>query len=105
MLNIRGAIHTYRYWKQVEEMCVENCRKINSGALLSELRSFRSDIDTILTTIRDMGIAVVENYWLADKCAAARNEIDRLISRYPGCVSIYSSGSDKRMFGVEEVSP
>lgn len=105
MLNIRAGLETYRYWKNSEQTCVENSSKVDNAAMLSALRSSRSDADAIVAAIRGDGIAVVQNYWTAEKCSAARAEIDRLIAEKPDAVRIFSGGADKRMFGVEEVSP
>jgi hypothetical protein len=104
MPNLRAAIDTYRYWNGFEQTCIENSSKVDDVDSLANLRSARSEIDGILASLRGTGIAVVPNYWSAEKCATARNEIDRLIAQYPAAVKIFSGGSDKRMFGVEEVS-
>jgi Phytanoyl-CoA dioxygenase (PhyH) len=104
MLNIRAGLDAHRYWKNFEQTCAENGSKVDRATLLSSLRSSHGEIDEILGTLRSIGIAVVDNYWPAEKSAAARSELDRLITRYPGAVNIFSGGADRRMFGVEEVS-
>jgi hypothetical protein len=105
MLNLRAAIDAYRYWRNFEQTCAENGSKVDGATLLSSLRSSHGEIDEIVASIHNTGIAVVPNYWSTEKCAAARGELGRLIAQYPDAVSIFSGGSDKRMFGVEEVSP
>jgi hypothetical protein len=104
MLDIRAGLQTYRFWREFEQTCSENCRKIDVETLRDDLSSRRGGIDETLATLRDEGIAVIKDYWPAEKCSAARDEIDRLIAEYPVAVKIFSGGSDKRMFGVEQVS-
>jgi hypothetical protein len=104
MLNILAGFNAHRYWKNFEQTCTANARKVDRATLLSSLRSTHGEVDEILASIRSSGIAVVPNYWPTEKCAAARGELDRLIVQYPDAVNIFSGGSDKRMFGVEEVS-
>ena len=105
MVALGAAIRTYRYWKNIERTCADNTGKINQSAFTVGFRNTRPQADEILASIRVTGIAVVPNYWSAGQCAAARAEIDRLIDQYPAAVRAFSGGSDKRMFGVEEVSP
>lgn len=105
MVALGAAIKTYRYWKNIERTCVDNAGKIDRSAFSAGLRNAGPQADGILASIRNSGIAVVSNYWSAEQCAAARGEIDRLIDQYPAAVRAFSGGSDKRMFGVEEVSP
>jgi hypothetical protein len=104
MLNIRAGLDTYRYWKTFEQACADGTAKVADETLLPGLRNARTEADEILASIHATGIAVVPNYWPAEKCAAARDEIDRLIVQYPNAVKAFSDGSDKRMFGVEEAS-
>jgi hypothetical protein len=73
--------------------------------LWDELRCVRFDLGDIEATIRREGIVVIRGYWSLDKCAASRAEIDALICTYPQLVQRSSGGSDRRMFGVESVSP
>ena len=105
MVALGAAIRTYRYWKGIEQTCADNTGKVNQSAFTAGFRNTRPETNQILASIRDTGLAVVPNYWPAEKCAAARSEIDRLIDQYPQAVKAFSGGSDKRMFGVEEVSP
>jgi Phytanoyl-CoA dioxygenase (PhyH) len=105
MLNLHAAIDAHRYWKNFEQTCAENGSKVDCSILLSSLRSFHGEIDGVVGTLRSTGIALVDNYWPAEKCAAARGELDRIIAQYPDAVNIFSGGADRRMFGVEEVSP
>lgn len=105
MVALGAAIRTYRYWKNIARTCAENAGKVNQSTFTAGFRNSRSGIDEILASIRATGLVAVPNYWPAEKCAAARSEIDRLIDQYPTAVRTFSGGSDKRMFGVEEVSP
>ena len=76
-------------------------RKLRKANLLNG----RPDLVALLAFVERDGIAVVPGYWSEDKCAQARSEIDRLMIEYPAIVRASSGGSDKRMYGVESVSP
>lgn len=103
MLNVRAGIDTFRYWRNTLESSGKQEKNVAATAL-EQLRQLRPDIDGILNALRADGIAVVENYWSADKCAVARDEVDRLNDEFPAIVQQFSGGSDRRMFGVEAVS-
>ena len=49
------------------------------------------------------GICIVEKFWDADTCAAARAEVDRVIKQYPGYIHTHTK-SDFRIFGANNVS-
>jgi phytanoyl-CoA dioxygenase PhyH len=104
-VNINAAIETYRYWSRQTEMYAEHTPNIDTALSRAQLRRLRTDADGLIRRLSADGIAIVENYWPAEKCAAGRAEIDRLIATYPEAVRRYSGESDKRMFGVESVSP
>jgi len=105
MVSINSAIETYRYWNLQAEVRAEQERRVDTAASRSKLERLHPDAAGLLREVQSTGVAVVENYWPADKCAAGRAEIDRLTEQYPQVVQHNSGGSDKRMFGVEAVSP
>jgi hypothetical protein len=104
-LNFNAAVQTYRYWSSQAETRVEHERPVDAAVLQAKLLQLWPDFDRLLRQLRSDGVAAIEDYWSADKCAAARGEIDRLLEQYPQVVQRNSGGSDKRMFGVEAVSP
>src|SRR4051812_22256270 len=104
-LNIRSALGTFRYWKDQDANLFDRTEKVDRAAQRSNLMRTRPDFDRIERQLVDEGIAVIGSYWPAAKAEAARTEIDRLVETYPDAVHRHSGGSDKRMFGVESVSP
>jgi hypothetical protein len=105
MLNLPNGVRTLRYWTSVQHDIREYAGQIDRGAMLSELRGFRGDIDAILAVLERDGVVALPNYWSADKCAGARDEIERLMGEFPEVVQKFSGGADRRMFGVETKSP
>src|SRR5262249_37175114 len=79
--------------------------KADLERLRVELQRLRSDLGDIEGTIRREGVVAIQGYWSLDQCAEGRAEIERLIYAYPQVVQRNSGASDKRMFGVESVSP
>lgn len=55
-------------------------------------------------TIKKNGVAVVEDYYSAEKCALLCNEIDRLIEKYKEKIWTDKQQSDHRIFGAEKFS-
>jgi hypothetical protein len=104
-LNIQSALKTYRYWNGHSEMLSVHTRKVDQARMKLDLLRMRGDYNELERDLRTDGIAVIGSYWSADKAEAGRAEIDRLISVYPEAVHCRSGNSDKRMFGVESVSP
>jgi hypothetical protein len=104
-LNIQSALQTFRYWKGQREIFSDRTPKVDRSERKPELLRMRPDYGKLERLLETDGIAVVSSYWSPDKAAAARQEIDRLIETYPDAVHRHSGGSDKRMFGVESVSP
>jgi hypothetical protein len=105
MLSLRAGIDTLRYWDNALVIAGENASRADRARLHLRLRGKRPDFDALSAAIMRHGVAIVPGYWSAERCAEARAEIDRLIAAYPATVRIFSAGSDKRMFGVEAVSP
>jgi Phytanoyl-CoA dioxygenase (PhyH) len=105
MVGLRAAMDTYRYWNDFDRTCARNADKIDRASLLEKWRASRKDIDSLLADFGSRGVAMVQDYWSPEKCESARSEIDRLIIDYPKAIRVFSGGSDKRMFGVEAVSP
>ena len=56
-----------------------------------------------LKQLSETGIYVIENYWDNEKCARARNEVDRVIDSYPEHVHL-NAKADKRVYGANNVS-
>jgi hypothetical protein len=104
-MNIRAALDTHRYWSSQRRLFAEHSAKIDQARLNAELLRLRPDYEQLQRDLTDDGIAVVQSYWPEQKCREGRAEIDRLIASYPDAVHHHSGGSDKRMFGVESVSP
>jgi hypothetical protein len=104
-VKLRSGIDTYRYWNRQAEIRIENERQIDTVERQSTVQRLHPDVARHLDQLRSTGVAAIPGYWSADKCAAGRQEIDRLVEDYPDVVQRNSGGSDKRMFGVEAVSP
>lgn len=51
------------------------------------------------------GIAVVPDYWTAERCAAARDAIDAFLAARPERVWTDATGADRRVYGLERVDP
>lgn len=102
---IRSALETRRYWNAQRAFFHEQSPKIDRAKTRIGLDQLRPDTDWLIRRLQDDGVASIESYWSEEKCRTAREEIDRLIATYPDCVHLPSGGSDKRMFGVEAVSP
>lgn len=104
-MKLRSAIDTYRYWSRQAEIRIENERRVDTVELQSKVRQQHPDVAGHLDRLRSTGVVAIPGYWSIDKCAAGRQEIDRLVEDYPDVVQRNSGGADKRMFGVEAVSP
>jgi Phytanoyl-CoA dioxygenase (PhyH) len=104
-LSIESAVKTYRYWNSQNETFSYHTTKVDRAQLKSDLLRMRPDFSALERSLMADGIAVVPSYWSAEQAAAGRAEIDRLIESYPDAVHVRSGQSDKRMFGVESVSP
>src|SRR5580704_6393104 len=105
MVSLRAGIDTFRFWQLADRSVQQKSAKVDAAALLMECRDRYPNCNILLGSLERDGIAVVPDYWSAEKCAVARSEIDRLIETHPDVVQRFSGGSDKRMFGVEAVSP
>jgi Phytanoyl-CoA dioxygenase (PhyH) len=104
-VNITSALQTYRYWNRQAEVRAVHGRRIDPVELQSKLDRLRPDIARLQGQLKSSGVVAIPSYWSANDCAEGRDEIDRLIAEYPKVVQRNSGGSDKRMFGVEAVSP
>lgn len=104
-VRLRSGIDTYRYWSRLADTRAERGAKIDRGALNIRLRQQNPASTKLLNRLCSSGVVAIAGYWSAEKCAASRAEIDRLTRDYPGVVQYNSGGADKRMFGVESVSP
>jgi phytanoyl-CoA dioxygenase PhyH len=104
-LNFQSGLTTYRYWNSQNEVFSGRTKKVDQAKLKLDLLRMRPDYNALERSLEADGIAVIDGYWSADKAAQARAEIDRLIATYPEAVHRRSGNSDKRMFGVESVSP
>ncbi len=50
--------------------------------------------------INEKGYAVIPNYWSAEECLIARNEMDRLLREFPQFIRSDNVDSDHRLFGA-----
>lgn len=103
-MTLRDGIETRRYWRSLLQVQAERALPLGKEGRANISREMREEMKPLLATLRRDGVAIIENYWSAEKCTTARNEIDRLISAYPEHVHLCSGGADRRMFGVEMVS-
>jgi len=101
MLNLAGGIRTLRDWSAVQWETVKNVDRIDRSVLLADLSQQHGSTTQLLPILEREGVAVVPDYWTAEKCAAARAEIDRVMEANPAAVQKNSCGSDRRLFGVE----
>jgi hypothetical protein len=99
MQSLRAGYDTLKYWGKTRSVAADHAHSI------ARVLHQRSDLDVLLTLVERDGVAIVTGYWSENKCAQARAEIDRLLAGYPDIVRASSGGSDKRMYGVESVSP
>jgi hypothetical protein len=104
-VKLRSAVDTYRHWNLMAEVRAERERQVDRTALDAKLHQLFPDFLRLLSRLQSSGVVAVPDYWSAEKCAVGRDEIDRLAAKYPGVVQRNSGGADKRMFGVESVSP
>jgi hypothetical protein len=59
--------------------------------------------DIILKDLERDGICIIQGFWSAEDCAAARAEIDRVITEYPKYVN-KNAKADKRIYGANNAS-
>jgi hypothetical protein len=104
MANISRAARNVLRWSQTRRRAAQTSHQINRGAHRSELLELRADLDALANRARRDGVAVLPNYWPPQRCAEARQEIDRLSQEYPDSIQRYSGGADQRLFGVESTS-
>jgi hypothetical protein len=57
----------------------------------------------MLADVQRDGFRIIENYWSAEECTAARAEIDRIIVEYPDKLHP-NAKADRRVYGVNNVS-
>jgi hypothetical protein len=56
-----------------------------------------------LEQVEAKGICIVEDFWSRETCAAARNEVDRIITQYPQYVN-GNAKADQRVYGANNAS-
>ena len=105
MPSVRAGLETFKYWDNARRAVADHADRIDRALLGPALLRSRLDWNTLFSSLKRDGIAVVPEYWSAARCEQGRGEIDRLIMAHPDVVREFSGGSDKRMFGVESVSP
>jgi len=105
MFDFNAASRARRCWKEHLVQQAENAAPADVAALKQAARTAYPGIDAQLARLHRDGVAVIENYWDAGRCAQARAELDRLILDQPGSVRLFSNGSDKRLFGAERAGP
>ncbi|CAN7315958.1 phytanoyl-CoA dioxygenase family protein [Bradyrhizobium sp. LjRoot220] len=103
-MRLRSAIDTYHHWNLLAGIRAEKERRADPASLDSKLPGLHPDSARLLRKLKSSGVVAIPDYWSAEKCADARDEIDRLAIEYPDVVQRNSGGADKRMFGVESVS-
>jgi hypothetical protein len=101
MINLKDAMEAGRYWNAMLEQHRAYTQVADRPALKAVARQRFAQLGHLLTRVQRDGVVAVENYWSAEQCTAAREELERLIRDYPGCVQPRSNGADLRMFGVE----
>jgi len=60
---------------------------------------------TMLESVNKDGVIVVEEYWTAAQCSAARNTLDILLESYKDQAWKSEDGADQRLFGAEKLDP
>lgn len=101
MTKFRAGANALVYW--LRELRAQSKRPLSTSAPAAPgLGTAR--IQTLIADVRRDGVVAIPDYWPAERCARARAEIDRAVTEYPQAVQGRSKGSDKRMYGVEEVS-
>ena len=103
-MKLRSAIDTYHHWNLLADIRIENEHRVDPVDLDAKLQAMRPDIPQLLRRLESTGAVAIPDYWPAEKCAAGRQEIERLAAEYPDVVQHNSGAADKRMFGVESVS-
>ena len=105
MVNLRGGAGTLYHWARTLRSHARTATRIDTAETRRALDRTRPDLDALAAAVRRDGVVAVPGYWSGERCARAQGEMDRLIADYPQAVQVYSKGSDKRMYGVESVSP
>ena len=105
MLDLMAAFRARRVWKDHLAQQHAYAAPVDKTQLTSAARAIAPNIDTIIEQLHRDGVTVMEGYWPAARCAAAREEIERLIVDHPSSVRLFSNASDKRMFGAEMAGP
>jgi hypothetical protein len=105
MVNLRRGAGALAHWARARRSSFRAATRIDAAQTRRILMGERQDLDDLAKAVNRDGVTAVPDYWSADRCAAGRAEIDRLIGQYPEAVQMYSHGSDKRMYGVESTSP
>lgn len=57
----------------------------------------------ILADLDEYGICIIKDFWSSEQCAAAREEVDRIIQKYPKYVNA-NAKADRRVYGANNVS-
>ena len=105
MLDLTAASQARRCWKANLAQQREHANSANVAALKTIAEAAHPGISAQLARLHRDGVAVIENYWPAERCAEARAELDRLIRDQPHSVRFFSNNSDRRVFGAETAGP
>jgi len=105
MFSIRNGIAARRHWNAMLQQQREHGEAADTSALIAHIRRARPDMVSRLAELQRHGVTTIEGYWTAERCAAARAELDELMRSQPKCVRHFSNNSDKRVFGVEMAGP
>src|SRR4051794_710689 len=101
MIDAKLGLSALRRWGEQRQQQKENASPVDVRTLKAAARVAHPGIDDQFSCLHRDGVAVIENYWDAERCAQARAELDRLILDQPNNVRLFSNGSDKRLFGAE----
>ena len=82
--------------------------EISKNNLLKSLHRVSPETDQhakdILTEVEQKGFFVIDNFYSAEECEKARNEIDRVLEEYKEKIWIDDARSDFRAWGINRVS-
>jgi hypothetical protein len=58
-----------------------------------------------IAAIQRDGVVLVEGYWSKERCAAARDALDRVVEEHADALWVGPTGADRRAFGADRVDP
>ena len=105
MVNLRAGAGSFVHWVRAGRAASSVAKEIDRAALRRDLLARRPDLGSLLAAVTEYGAVTLPNYWPEDRCAAARTAFDEVLAENPASVQTYSSGSDRRMYGMESCHP